>query len=95
MFEGIDKLPVGARLIIENGRVREETWWRPDFTPEEASPEEWADRTRAAIEAAVKRQMVADVPIGAFLSGGIDSSAVVAMMAAEELAAGAHLQHRI
>lgn len=82
LFKGIRKLPPASLLTCENGRYRIERYWH---APEEAdlalSEEEWAERLRGAIEAAVVSEMVSDVPLGAFLSGGIDSSAVVAFTA--------------
>jgi asparagine synthase (glutamine-hydrolysing) len=81
---GVRKLPAGSYLLIERGRpvpapVR---WWQPNFADRArgsraALEEELLDRLRAA----VRSRMVADVPLGAFLSGGVDSSAVVALMA--------------
>ncbi|WP_210394994.1 asparagine synthase (glutamine-hydrolyzing) [Motiliproteus sediminis] len=80
LFEGVHKLEVAHQLVIENGRMHTRCYWRPDYRPQAGSPAEWAERVRDTAERAVKRQMISDVPIGAFLSGGIDSSAVVAMM---------------
>ena len=85
MFKGIKKLEVASRLVIENGQLNQQTYWLPDFSTkqqnQQKSPDQWAEQVGEMIEQSVKRQMVSDVPIGAFLSGGIDSSAVVAMMA--------------
>ena len=84
ILEGVRKLPAGHFLLVDRGKpvpapVR---WWDVDFSnPDRRSAkvleEELVDRLRAA----VRSRMVADVPLGAFLSGGVDSSAVVAFMA--------------
>lgn len=82
MFAGIEKLPPASLLVCEGGQVHIETYWRPpaDGDPR-PSEDEWARRLREALERVVEMEMVSDVPLGAFLSGGIDSSTVVAMMA--------------
>ncbi|MCZ8111328.1 MAG: asparagine synthase (glutamine-hydrolyzing) [Betaproteobacteria bacterium] len=82
LFEGIVKLPPATLLAVEDGRVRQWRWWRLSPRIEHGVSEaEWVDRVRGALDEAVRMQMVSDVPIGAFLSGGVDSSAVVAAMA--------------
>ncbi len=82
IFKGIRKLPPATLLAIEDGAVREWRYWRlPGKIDTHYSEREWIDRVRAQLEASVKMQMVSDVPIGAFLSGGVDSSAVVGFMA--------------
>lgn len=82
LFKGIRKLPQATLLAVEGGQVREWRYWRlPSRIDRVTSEAEWVARIRAGMEAAVLRQMVSDVPIGAFLSGGVDSSAVVAYMA--------------
>ena len=83
IFRGVRKLPPATLLIAEGDRVLERRYWRvPNDVDRELSEDEWVDRVRARLEESVRMQMVSDVPIGAFLSGGIDSSAVVAFMAA-------------
>ncbi len=81
MFKGIAKLPPASLIIVEQGQVEERRYWRISADIESAPESEWLDRVRVRLEESVRMQMVSDVPIGAFLSGGIDSSAVVAYMA--------------
>jgi asparagine synthase (glutamine-hydrolysing) len=82
IFKGIRKLPPATLLAVENGRVTEWRWWRmPTAIDRSATESDWVQRIREGIDRSVRMQMVSDVPIGAFLSGGVDSSAVVAAMA--------------
>lgn len=82
MFKGIRKLPPATLLAIENNQVREWRYWRlPNAIERSVSEAEWIARVKARLEESVRMQMVSDVPIGAFLSGGVDSSAVVGFMA--------------
>ena len=82
IFRGIRKLPPATLLTIEDGQVREWRYWRLSPQIDHGfSEREWIERVRAQLEASVRMQMVSDVPIGAFLSGGVDSSAVVGFMA--------------
>ena len=89
IFKGIRKLPPATLLSVENGQVSEWRYWRlPAKIDQGVSEREWTDRVRYQLEESVRMQMVSDVPIGAFLSGGVDSSAVVGFMAR-------HSQHPI
>ncbi|MEU8378782.1 asparagine synthase (glutamine-hydrolyzing) [Streptosporangium sp. NPDC048865] len=82
IFEGIGKLPPGSTLVWQEGRVRVDRYWRLDATPRPVTAvEEEAERLRGLLEEATRLRMVGERPIGAFLSGGVDSSAVVAAMA--------------
>lgn len=83
IFEGIKKLPPASVLIWERDGWRVEQYWQlPTTVLANVTEEEWTHRIRGELERAVRDHMVSDVPLGAFLSGGIDSSAVVALMAA-------------
>ncbi len=82
IFQGMRKLPAATLLAIEGRHVREWCYWQlPQATDAVVSEREWTERVLAQLEASVRMQMVSDVPIGAFLSGGVDSSAVVGLMA--------------
>jgi asparagine synthase (glutamine-hydrolysing) len=82
IFAGIEELEPAQLLIVENGTIRRETYWDLHYAPDETrSPEATSDAFRALLDEAVRIRMVADVPLGAFLSGGIDSGSIVALMA--------------
>ncbi|MBI3550337.1 MAG: asparagine synthase (glutamine-hydrolyzing) [Elusimicrobia bacterium] len=82
IFKSVRKLPAAHLLIWESGRSRIVRYWKPRFLPKTklTMAEAEAECVRL-LRAAVARRLTADVPIGAFLSGGLDSSAVVALMA--------------
>jgi asparagine synthase (glutamine-hydrolysing) len=83
MVEGVSKLAAGTFLLADRrrGTVRTERWWDVDFSsPSRARAADLEVELTERLRAAVRSRMVADVPLGAFLSGGVDSSAVVAMM---------------
>ncbi|MFN5510156.1 MAG: asparagine synthase (glutamine-hydrolyzing) [Burkholderiales bacterium] len=82
LIAGISQLPAANVMVVESGRVTRRAFWSLSVAPERNVTEsDWIAQTRQTVDAAVHRQMVSDVPIGAFLSGGVDSSAVVAAMA--------------
>jgi asparagine synthase (glutamine-hydrolysing) len=82
IFRGISKLPPASLLVVQGGSVEERRYWRiPAEIETRLTEDEWAERVRSRLEESVRMQMVSDVPIGAFLSGGIDSSTVVGLMA--------------
>ena len=84
LFEGVRKLMPGSYAVWERGRLRETEFYRPPYglPPEPAAPpiDDPLAAFAATLDEAVRIRMVSDVPFGAFLSGGLDSSAIVALM---------------
>jgi asparagine synthase (glutamine-hydrolysing) len=82
IFKGVRKLPPASMLIWERSGWRVERYWQlPSEVRNDLSEAQWVEAIREGLRRSVREHMVSDVPIGAFLSGGIDSSAVVALMA--------------
>src|SRR4051794_128507 len=78
LFDGIQKLPGGHCATFKRGELRIREYWDMTYAVEHGRSEaEWAGLVRDSFQDAVRRQMVSDVPVGAFLSGGLDSSAIV------------------
>ena len=85
IFRAVRKLEPGSSMVYEGGDVVLQRYWGLDCSRklDVGDPGELHERLLETLRAAVRRRLVADVPVGAFLSGGIDSSAVVAAMAQE------------
>jgi len=83
IFRNIRQLLPGQRLILRGSHMSVETYWQPPAAPLDRplSSQDAAVQLRYLLEQAVKEHLLSDVPVGAFLSGGIDSSTVVALMA--------------
>lgn len=83
IFADVRKLPPAHTLVLEDGETSISRYWRLDYSRKlnVADPRTLHEPILEHLRAATRRRMVADVPLGAFLSGGIDSSAVVAAMA--------------
>jgi asparagine synthase (glutamine-hydrolysing) len=82
-FRGINKIPPGHTFeLSESGKLSFNKYWDPPNGIEgpELSESEWVDRYKTKLEECVEMHLIADVPVGVFLSGGLDSSAVAALM---------------
>jgi asparagine synthase (glutamine-hydrolysing) len=77
IFKGLHKLPPGSILVWEGGQIKTETYWRPEEIPvRPVSFEEAVEETESLLLDAVRQRLIADVPVGALLSGGIDSALI-------------------
>lgn len=84
LLRSVKKLAPGARLVAHDGMVSVERYWSypvPQVGPNVASEREYAERLRDALDESVRLRLMSDVPLGAMLSGGLDSSLIVALMA--------------
>lgn len=83
-FKSIRKLEPGHWLRWKNGEIETRRYWQPDFTKKiRISEEDAIEETTRILRESTRLRMISEVPLGAFLSGGVDSSAVVALMAQE------------
>ncbi len=82
MFKQIRKLPPAHLLVYEHGEIKIERYWDPQFRPLATNNEaEICEELINKLREAVRYRLISDVPLGVFLSGGIDSSAIVSLMA--------------
>jgi asparagine synthase (glutamine-hydrolysing) len=86
ILRGVTKVPPASLVAIEpDGRRTTTTYWEPDFSRRDDradwSEQDWEDAVLAALRVAVDRRLVADVPVGCLLSGGVDSSLIVGLLA--------------
>ncbi len=82
VFQGVHKLPPAHVLTWHDGETHVRAWWDVSFDELETGRDEtwWREQILETLERVVSMEMVADVPLGSFLSGGVDSSAIVALM---------------
>ena len=88
ILRGVQKLPAATiRTVRADGTWQDHEYWKPDYTRKEQyaawSAEDWQDAVTDRLRTAVRRRMVSDVPVGVLLSGGLDSSLLVALLAEE------------
>jgi asparagine synthase (glutamine-hydrolysing) len=86
ILSGVRRLAPATLLVVEpDGTRRTKEYWSPSFVRDPAhdgmAPEDWEDAVLSALRTAVERRMVADVPVGVLLSGGLDSSVIVGLLA--------------
>ncbi|MFP3393423.1 asparagine synthase-related protein, partial [Brevibacillus sp. SIMBA_076] len=86
ILAGVKKLPAATiRTIDLDGRTRDRVYWHPDYDRDPAkadwSVRDWREAIHTSLRTAVQRRLVSDVPVGVLLSGGVDSSLIVALMA--------------
>ena len=79
IYSNIHSLPPAHRLILQDGRLQISRYWSLPAVEGEISLEDAVERFRHLFDQSIERQLVADVPVGAFLSGGLDSSTIVAL----------------
>ncbi|MEP7076296.1 MAG: asparagine synthase (glutamine-hydrolyzing) [Acidobacteriota bacterium] len=83
-FKEIRKLEPGHWMVWKNGEIKTERYWLPNFSKKiKISEEDAIEETTRILRESTKLRMISEVPLGAFLSGGVDSSTVVALMAQE------------
>ena len=92
VFCGIKELEPGCYGYFSNGKWNWKRYWKLQDHPHQDNFEETAEKIRYLVTDAIKRQMVSDVPIGTFLSGGLDSSLITAVCAEELRKCGEQLQ---
>ncbi|MFO7536114.1 MAG: asparagine synthase (glutamine-hydrolyzing) [Kiritimatiellia bacterium] len=81
LFQNIQKLPAGHRILLEKGGLKVESWWDLSYKPAANITFDGAvEQLRGLLDSCTESHLVSDVPLGVFLSGGLDSSALVAMM---------------
>jgi asparagine synthase (glutamine-hydrolysing) len=88
ILKGVRKLaPATIRRLASNGTAQDRRYWAPSYERKPGDSaltrEDWRDRVLEALRLAVRRRMVADVPVGVLLSGGVDSSVIVGLLAQE------------
>lgn len=79
IFKGISKLRPAHYLLVEKGQLKTECYWEPRVLKDKLTEQEATDRLVELLSESIKLRLIADVPLGVFLSGGVDSSAIAAL----------------
>ena len=79
IFKGIEKLRPAHYLLVENGQLKTACYWEPKLSNDKLSEQEAVEKLTELLERSIKLRLISDVPLGVFLSGGIDSSAIAAL----------------
>ena len=80
MFSGIFKLPPAHYLVFKDNKLSIKRYWQQNFNPVYKSEEYYSKLVLKKLEESVRMQLISDVPLGAYISGGLDSTAIIAMM---------------
>lgn len=81
LFQNISKLPAGHYLLMQNEKFSINAYWDVSFQPDNDRTESyWIDKTLDLLSRSVKQRLISEVPLGAFLSGGVDSTSIIALM---------------
>ncbi|QQR59014.1 MAG: asparagine synthase (glutamine-hydrolyzing) [Candidatus Melainabacteria bacterium] len=88
IFAGINKLPPASYLLVENGQIKTKTYWQIPRQENQMGEREALTRLKELLDESIKLRLISDVPLGVFLSGGIDSSIITAM-------ASKHVSHKL
>ena len=86
ILQGFSKLPPASLGVLQNGKWNVTTWWTPPYYQPDltrTSVADWEDQLRTTLQQAVRLRLRSDVPLGAFLSGGIDSTVICGLMQAQ------------
>jgi asparagine synthase (glutamine-hydrolysing) len=81
IVQGVQRVPPAHFVIVRDGQVTSRPYWQLRYAPEPVDEREATERVEDLLRQAVRRRLMSEVPLGAFLSGGLDSSLVVALMA--------------
>lgn len=79
LIRDVKMLPAGCSFVWRKGKLKRDQYWKVTFKHQSISPKQAVELTRTALEDSVRAHFVSDVPVGIFLSGGIDSTALVAL----------------